>query len=273
MILYFLGFNPTKQGRNSQQGSFGLQDINACIRIVVYGEWQPDWEETCIWLMGKSYGLIRIPFVQPFIRACYIYPIQRSLWYKKNFAWPASCSRLQPVFVGSCFKNNVHKRAIHRRNLLIKKFIQPKSINQHQPTKINQHQSTNVSQPKSTNPCFFTGSNRQSPPPTSWTQPLPTWNGTTLETSQKATDVEVRHASQDHPSTLPETNSKSTWKWMLGRVVSLWDGPIFRCYCMVSFSWDFLKDFMFSVRTWKYVETHKERIVFQHQFSGADCWF
>lgn len=78
----------------------------------------------------------------------YIYSIQRSLWYKKYFAWPASCSRLQPVFVGSCFKkNNTHKRAIHRRNLLTKKFIQPKSINPHQPTKINQPRFTNQNQP------------------------------------------------------------------------------------------------------------------------------
>ena len=151
------------------------------------------------------------------IKVCYIYPIQRSLWYKRYFAWPASCSPLQPVFVGSCLKKQRPQKGLSSQ----------KPVDQEiHPTKINQPTSTNQNQPpKSINqhiPLFL---HLLQSPPTSWTQPLPTWNGTTLETSQKATDVEVRHASQDHPSTLAETNSKRTWKWMLRRVVCFfWPG-------------------------------------------------
>ena len=31
---------------------------------------------------------------------------------------------------------------------------------------------------------------------------------------------------QDGPSTLPETNSNSPWKWMIGRPVSFWEGAM-----------------------------------------------
>ena len=122
----------------------------------------------CIWLMGKFYGLIRIPFVQPFFEPLPTTNNKRQksskfatyILFKDHFDTRGILLDQHHVLLCSQFllahalKNNVHKRAFHRRNLLIKKFIQPKSINQHQPTKINhQNQSTNIY------PCFFTYSN------------------------------------------------------------------------------------------------------------------
>jgi len=239
-ILHVLGFNPPKQGRKfqSQQGSLGLQDIKPCIRIVVYGERQPDWEETCILLMRKFYGLIRIPFVQPFSEplpttnnnrqkssgfATYI-PFEdhfdtRGILLDQHHI--RVCSQLLLAH-DSCFKNNVHKRAIHRKNLFIKKFIQPKSINQHQLTKINQPTFTNQDQPTIIiNQRWPTTINQ---PLFSSLTPITTYflNPTTPYLEWHHVGDQPKGDWRRSPPCLtgssehPEANSKRTWKWMLG---------------------------------------------------------
>ena len=193
----------------------------------------------CIWLMGKFYGLIRIPFVQPFFEPLPTTNNKRQksskfatyILFKDHFDTRGILLDQHHVLLCSQFllahalKNNVHKRAFHRRNLLIKKFIQPKSINQHQPTKINQptftnqNQPTNVYQPKSINQRLPTKINQ---PLFSSLTPITTYflNPTTsyLEWHHVGDQPEGdwRRSPpclvQDHPSTLAETNSKTHLK-------------------------------------------------------------
>ena len=125
----------------------------------VYGWWEK------LWVDMDSF-----PFVQPFIRVCYIYiyiyiyPIQRSLWYKKYFCLTSIiflfCSQflLAHVFKKQRPQKGRSSQKPSDQEIHKTKINQP-TFNVYQPKSSNHNQSTNIYQPKSTNPCFFTSSN------------------------------------------------------------------------------------------------------------------